>query len=598
MTPVIRDVAEACAALEPYWGPVSLDLETSGPRPHHDSIAVVSLCLYPPVGPVPIVLHLPDGVIPTALARQLERADLALVWHNGVMFDAIFLVRAGVNIWRTCHVDTYLGAQVLLGGQKYDAQGKAISAEYAEEVRHRLGIRLPANKRQKQRQNWAGRLYLDADDVAYCVRDVLYLVPLALAQWEGATPQQRHAMRLEQELADVMTYVSINGLPVDRGRLAAARAQYEREMEEPKARLKELLGDVNPNAPAQVRDAINKRYGTALTSLKKEIVLEALVSGAPWAEAAEPYRAYQKTVAIKRQIKLDAIGDDGRMHAQFKQVGARSGRMSATRPNVQQLPRLIRSAFAAEDLVFGAYDFSQLETALAAVVASDRQLQEAVHSSDVYRAMGARIFGSTLEDVTDEQRAVMKIFVLGSQYGGGPDVLRKNMYAHGRALSTAEAEDFLAAYRRSFPGIERMRKRAHSIADHAKRRRRPVAVELASGMQRVYWPSEVTGNSLLATRVSGLAAVGLKLGLLLLKDAGLVPYLVNVVHDELDIVCSPKKAAQLTSAVLDCMIEGMQRVAPEAHIVAEPHIGPTWDKKDGDIALEPGADDDASEEAC
>lgn len=595
MTPVIRDAAEACAALESYWGPVSLDLETTGPRPHHDSIVVLSLCLYPRTGPVPIVLHLPDGVIPTALARQLERADLALVWFNGVMFDAILLVRAGVNIWRTCHVDAYLGAQVLLGGQKYDARGKVISAEYAEEVWRRLRIRLPATKRHKQRQSWAGRLYLDTEDVAYCVNDVLYLVPLALAQWDAAAPRQRHAMRLEQELADVMTYVSINGLPVDRERLAAARAQYEREMEEPKARLRELLGDVNPNAPAQVRDAINKRYGTALTSVKKEVVVEALVSDASWAEAAEAYRAYQKAVAIKRQIKLDAIADDGRMHAQFKQVGARSGRMSAARPNTQQLPRLIRGAFAAEDLVFGAFDFSQLETALAAVVASDRQLQEAVQSSDVYRAMGARIFGCAVDDVTDDQRAVMKVFVLGSQYGGGPDVLRKNMYAHGRALSTAEAEDFLAAYRRSFPGIERMRKRAHAIADQAKRRRQPVAVELASGMQRVYWPSEVTGNSLLATRVSGLAAVGLKLGLLLLKDAGLVSYLVNVVHDEVDIVCSREKAAQLTRAVLDCMIKGMQRVAPEAHIAAEPHIGPTWDKKEADVDVEPDDDDHEDE---
>jgi DNA polymerase-1 len=546
--------------------------------------------------PCPSFLHLPDGAIPSALARQLERQELTLVWHNGVMFDAIFLVRAGVNIWRTRHVDTYLGAQVLLGGQKYDRHGKVISADYASEVRRRLGICLPANKRSKQRQNWAGRLYLDAEDVTYCTNDVHYLAPLALAQWEAASPRQRHAMRLEQELADVMTYVSINGLPVDRTRLAAARAQYESKMEESRARISELLGDVNPNAPAQVRDAINKRYGTQRTSVDKEARLEALVNGAPWAEAAALYHAYQKAVGIKRQIKFERIGADGRLHAQFKQLGARSGRMSASDPNTQQVPRLLRSAFAASEGESGAFDFSQLETALAAVVAPDEALQDAVRSGDVYRAMGARILGCAPEEVSDEQRATMKIFILGSQYGGGPDVLRKQMYQNERALSVAEAQHFLDAYGRAFRGIDSMRKRAHAIADRAKRTRRPLAVELASGMQRVYWPGEVSGNSLLATRVSGLAAVGLKLGLLLAKDAGLVPYLVNVVHDELDIVCPRAKAAELTSAVMRCMIEGMRRVAPGAHSAAEPHIGLTWDKKEADVDVEPGDEDDGSDE--
>jgi DNA polymerase I-like protein with 3'-5' exonuclease and polymerase domains len=214
-------------------------------------------------------------------------------------------------------------------------------------VERRLDIRLPADKKRRQRQKWGDRLWLDEQDVAYCVRDVLYLGPLAVVQWACATPGQRHALRLEQELADVMTRISINGLPVDRSHLVAAKARYQAQMQEARERLRAILGNVNPNAFAQVRAAINARYGTSLTSVDKDSRLEAMLAGVPWAEAAEPYHAYQAAQALERLCKPEQIADDGRIHGLYEQLGARSGRMSARKPNTQQIPRAIRRAFVA-----------------------------------------------------------------------------------------------------------------------------------------------------------------------------------------------------------------------------------------------------------
>jgi DNA polymerase I-like protein with 3'-5' exonuclease and polymerase domains len=596
MISVIREVDAACTALEQYHGPLGVDLETTGVRPYHDQICVLSLCLYASGEPVVIVLHLRDGVIPPEVAWQLERPELVLVWHNGSMFDSILLFRAGVDIWRTRHVDTYINARVLLGGQEVDGGGRAVSAGYAAEVERRLDIRLPADKKRRQRQKWGDRLWLDEQDVAYCVRDVLYLGPLAVAQWACATPGQRHALRLEQELADVMTRISINGLPVDRSHLVAAKARYQAQMQEARERLRAILGNVNPNAFAQVRAAINARYGTSLTSVDKDSRLEAMLAGVPWAEAAEPYHAYQAAQALERLCKPEQIADDGWIHGLYDQLGARSGRMSARKPNTQQIPRAIRRAFVAPaGYVVISIDFSQLEICLGADVADDAAMRAAVESGDVYRAMAASIFGCAVEEVTDDQRATMKIFMLGSQYGGGANVLRKSMRKNGRSLSWTEAEDLLAAFHQAFADLNAMRERAHCVAESAAQKRQCLAIELGTGMQRCYWPNELAGNSLLATRVSGLAAVGLKVGLLLAKDAGLDRYLTNAVHDELVLVCPQEEAQQCTASLMQCMVEGMRRVAPGARIVAESHSGPSWDKTgDTPVAEDDGLGVDAS----
>jgi ribonuclease D len=204
--PLLRGPLEAAA----------LDLETSGLRPYHDSIVVLSLALWRAGTPTYAVLHFPGGTstLPPELSRALEEARVTWVWHNGAAFDALFLAAAGVDVTKMRSIDTYINAVVLLGGVRVDTQGKGVSAGLDQELRRRLDVRLPETKKGKQREKWAEKAYLGRDDVDYAVADVCYLPALARAQWEKATYRQKHAMRLEQEVATMLTQVSMHGLPI------------------------------------------------------------------------------------------------------------------------------------------------------------------------------------------------------------------------------------------------------------------------------------------------------------------------------------------------------------------------------------------------
>jgi DNA polymerase I-like protein with 3'-5' exonuclease and polymerase domains len=204
------------------------------------------------------------------------------------------------------------------------------------------------------------------------------------------------------------------------------------------------------------------------------------------------------------------------------------------------------------------------------------------------------MFGVVMEDLPPEERdalrATAKIIMLGSQYGGSPKVLQREMRKHKRTISLEEAERFQTQLFDTFKGLARMRDRANAVAEEARRKRSPIALELASGMQRIYLPDEVSGPSLLATRISSLAAIGLKIGLGLVKDAGLLRYVVACVHDELLLLAPEPIITHVVDQVHAAMTEGMRRVCPEARIVVESKKQHTWDKL-GDPAVDVVPDD-------
>jgi DNA polymerase I-like protein with 3'-5' exonuclease and polymerase domains len=205
------------------------------------------------------------------------------------------------------------------------------------------------------------------------------------------------------------------------------------------------------------------------------------------------------------------------------------------------------------------------------------------------------MFGVVMEDLETEERAALrataKIVMLGSQYGGSARVLQREMRKQKRTLPLEEAERFHDQLFSTFKGLARMRDRACAVADEARRKRQPMALELASGMQRIYLPDEISGPSLLATRVSSLAAVGLKLGLGLVKDAGLLSYVIACIHDELLLLAPEDIVHHVVDQVQAAMAEGMRRVCPGARIVVETKVQHTWDKL-GDRSVDVVPDDD------
>jgi len=126
---------------------------------------------------------------------------------------------------------------------------------------------------------------------------------------------------------------------------------------------------------------------------------------------------------------IDRIDEGGRIHANFKQTGTETGRLSCTEPNLQQVPAkspVIRKAFLGNKSLW-TFDYSQMEAVLYAVYNNEKDLLSAIDKNiDVYRAMASKIYDKAYTQITDEERKKTKTIFLGLMYGMGKDKFERS----------------------------------------------------------------------------------------------------------------------------------------------------------------------------
>jgi DNA polymerase-1 len=266
---------------------------------------------------------------------------------------------------------------------------------------------------------------------------------------------------------------------------------------------------------------------------------------------------------------LQHVASDGRVYAQWVQLGSRAGRMSCRDPNMQQVPRAehrkcIRPP-AGRVLVKA--DYSQIELRIAALVADERRMVEAFRKGeDLHVLTAQRVLG--IKEVTKTQRQLAKAVNFGLLYGMGAKGFR--VYArsnYGVSLTPEEAASYRSAFFRAYPGLAQW---------HRSQPDGEVETRTLTGRRRL-GVSRFTEK--LNTPVQGTGADGLKLALALLWERrgdcpGAVPVLV--VHDEIVVECEVGQAeaagAWLKQAMLDAMAPLIDPVPVEVDVKA----APTW----------------------
>jgi DNA polymerase I len=285
--------------------------------------------------------------------------------------------------------------------------------------------------------------------------------------------ESRRHMKLmsetEMPLLKVLAEMEYEGVRVDVSVLAKLSEELRSETEIIQREIYEMAGtEFNIGSPKQLGEILFDRMKLGEKPKKTksgqyatgEDILVALGTKHEIARKILDYRVYEKL----RSTYVDALPKmisriDARIHTDYRQAVAATGRLSSNNPNLQNIPirtakgRQIRKAFVprSEEFLFMSADYSQIELRIAASFANDVTMIDAFRSKrDIHTTTAAKVFRVPIEEVTADMRRKAKEVNFGILYGSTAFGLSQNL-----GISRSEAADIITAYFNEFPAIKR-----------------------------------------------------------------------------------------------------------------------------------------------
>ena len=394
---------------------------------------------------------------------------------------------------------------------------------------------------------------------------------------------------MEMPLARVLARMEDVGFGVDAEGIRAFGITLQMEINEVQTQIIEEVGyEFNINSPKQLGEALFGKLGLphgkkTKTGYSTNVdVLEKLRYDHPVVERVLRYRTLTKLKSTYCDGLLKVIGEDGRIHSSFNQTETRTGRISSTEPNLQNIPvrtelgRELRRFFTARPgWVLVDADYSQIELRVLAHVANDQNMIHAfLNNEDIHRATAAQVFHQPPEMVTPLMRSRAKAVNFGIVYGIGAFSLSQDI-----GVSRKEAGDYIDAYLEHYSGVRdymekvvaEAKDKGYSETIFGRRRYLP---ELSSSNFNMRAFGERVARNM---PIQGAAADIIKLAMIRvenrLEKEKLRARLILQVHDEL-IVEAPEEEAQQVAALLKEEMESAVQLS--VPMVADANIGKTW----------------------
>jgi DNA polymerase-1 len=399
--------------------------------------------------------------------------------------------------------------------------------------------------------------------------------------------------QIELPVREVLFRMERNGVLVDTALLETHSRELEREMLALEGRAHAEAGQpFNMNSPKQIAEILfdQKRLpvvkktagGTPSTD---EEVLEKLALDYPLPKTLLEYRSLAKlkstyTDKLPRMVNADT----GRVHTNYGQATAVTGRLASTDPNLQNIPvrtaegRRIREAFiASPGSVVVSADYSQIELRIMAHISEDESLLKAfAEGEDVHRATAAEIFGRSPAEVTSEERRYAKVINFGLIYGMSAFGLAQQL-----GLERATAQAYIDSYFARYPGVAKYMESTRMQA------RETGFVETVFG-RRLWLPEIRSGNpqrragaerAAINAPMQGTAADLIKLSMIAVQgwiDAqALSSKLVMQVHDELVLEVPEAEVGRVQSEV-PALMSGVASL--RVPLVVDVGVGRNWDQ--------------------
>lgn len=401
--------------------------------------------------------------------------------------------------------------------------------------------------------------------------------------------QKKLLNEIEIPLSNVLAKMENLGFSVDKQGIEVFGKMLKENIENLKSEIYNSVGrEFNINSPKQLGVALFEDL--ALPCKKKTKsgystsadVLESLKNQHPVVSMVLQYRTLSKLNSTYCEGLLKVIGDDGRIHSSFNQTETRTGRISSTEPNLQNIPvrtelgREMRKFFTArEGWVLVDADYSQIELRVLADISGDKNMIDAFkNNQDIHAITASQVFNMPLDFVTGEMRSRAKAVNFGIVYGIGAYSLAKDI-----GVTNKEAKNYIESYLKHYSGID---KYMHDVVEKAKdtgyvetvfgRRRYLPELSASNGMTRAFG-ERVARNA----PIQGTAADIIKIAMIKvdkrLTEENLEARLVLQVHDELIVECPSHESMRVAMILQEEMEKAVSLSVP---LVADSAVGKTW----------------------
>ncbi len=414
--------------------------------------------------------------------------------------------------------------------------------------------------------------------------------PLSLEKQFADLGMQKIYETIEKPLTPVLIDMQKWGIKIDVPML-------KKLLEKTSAELADLEGNIfkqagsqfNINSPNQlatilydkleIKGRVRKTAGGSRSTAAPE--LEKLRDEHAIIDMVLQYRELQKLKTTYIEPFPSLVSPDGRIHTTYDQMGAATGRLSSSNPNLQNIPirtalgQEFRKAFVAEEgFQLVSADYSQIELRIVAHLAGDKKMIDAFRKGeDIHTRTASEIFEVTPAQVTKDMRRQAKVLNFGVLYGMGFLGV-----ARAAGVSREQGKQFIEKYFAEFSGvaeyIENTKKQAYELGyvETLFGRRRTIP-EIQSTMPQLRSAGERMAVNM---PIQGTAADLIKMAMVkvyefLEEDRG--ARMLLQVHDEL--------LFEIKDSEIERLVKPIKKIMEEVHIFKVPIVvdiktGPNW----------------------
>ena len=526
--------------------------------------------------------------------KHILEAERPLKIAQNAKFDySLLKTKLGIKLGNL--FDTMLAERILTCGISREISLKTLAEKY-------LGVKIDKSVRESfyDPANLAQRGKFTQEQLDYSARDVLVLHEIFEKQYKQLKSENLvETAKLEFAVVPVVAEMELRGSLINKEKWRSHIAELEKKRDQIS---KEIQGDIRHLSPYSQVDLFGNESDTVnldsplqlLQVLKKlgedipntsESTLQK--SKHPLAKKLLEYRAYEKMITSFGETILEKINPvTGRLHPDFLQLGADTGRFACNNPNLQQIPADsgFRNCFiATSGYKLITADYSQIELRIMAEVSEDPAFLKAFQvDKDLHTLTASQMFRVPISKVDKDKRFQAKSINFGLMYGRGPTSLSYQI-----GLSVEEAKKLLDVYFASYKKVKRWLDdtgrgavRAKSVRTIGGRRRmfslperaHPEYGRLISAIERQAKNMPIQGTSADITKYA-LAFIYREF-----LNRGLDAYLIHTVHDEIVAEARADIVEEAAKLIEEQMIKAGEKLLKRVPVKVDINISDCWEK--------------------